>query len=40
LRYLPILFDFDIKALKLFDMAIAEAEKQGILDCAAFINER
>jgi len=25
---------------KLFDVAIAEAEQQSALDCAAFLNER
>lgn len=28
------------KAIKLFDEGIAEAERQNILDCAAFLNER
>jgi hypothetical protein len=30
----------DSEAIKLFDQASSEAERQSLLDCAAFINER
>ena len=30
----------DFKAINLFDQAILEAERQSLLDCSAFINER